>query len=69
VRCYACLRRPAVEAKAGISKTNLYSQIANGTFPAPIKLGPKAVGWLETDIDEWIAGRVRVSREERSNGR
>ncbi|MCK6413883.1 MAG: AlpA family transcriptional regulator [Azonexus sp.] len=54
------IRRRQVEAKTGISKTTIYAGIAAGTFPAPIQLtgGNYAVGWLEHEIDAWIAGRV-----------
>ena len=34
--------------------------VSNGTFPPPIQLGPRAVGWLEHEIDEWIASRPRA---------
>ena len=32
--------------------------IKDGTFPAPIKLGPKASGWLVSEVQNWIAERV-----------
>jgi prophage regulatory protein len=52
------LRLPDVQAKAGPSRSTIYEGIANGTFPKPIRLGPKSVGWLEHEVDEWIAQRV-----------
>ncbi len=54
------LRQPAVTAKTGKSRTRIYEDVAAGTFPAPIKLGPgaRAVGWLESEIDAWIAARI-----------
>lgn len=56
-------RLPKVKAKTGWSRSSIYSLIAQGKFPAPIKLGQgRAVGWLSTEIDEWIASRVRASR-------
>lgn len=51
-------RRPAVEAKTGLSRSTIYEKIKNGTFPKPIKLGPRAVGWLETEIDAWLEERL-----------
>jgi predicted DNA-binding transcriptional regulator AlpA len=38
-----------------------YDDIKNGTFPRPISLGPRAVGWPETSINAWIEGRIAVS--------
>ena len=52
------LRRPAVEAQTGLSRSTLYEQMRAGKFPRPVPLGEKAVGWLESDISNWIAERV-----------
>jgi len=30
--------------------------------PKPVPLGPRAVGWLESDVSERIAGRVKIAR-------
>ena len=51
-------RRPEVEAKTGLSRSTIYEKMKNGTFPKPIKLGPRAVGWLETEVDAWISERI-----------
>lgn len=48
------LRRPAVQDKTGLKVSAIYERIANGTFPKPVKLGPRAVGWLESDVDRWL---------------
>ena len=52
------LRRPAVEAQTGLSRSTLYDQMRAGKFPRPVPLGDKAVGWLESDISNWIADRI-----------
>ena len=54
--------RKQVEAHTGLSRSTIYAWVRDGIFPAPISLGPKAVGWLQTDLDEWLAGRARASR-------
>ena len=56
------LRLPAVKARVGLSRSTLYQRIADGLFPAPIRLGPRAVGWLEADIEAWIAAQIASSR-------
>jgi predicted DNA-binding transcriptional regulator AlpA len=33
--------------------------VARGEFPAPIKLGEQSVGFIENEVDEWIAARIR----------
>jgi len=58
----AILRRKQVETRVGLSRSTLYSRIAAGSFPAPINLGPRAVGWLAAEIDDWVAKRIAASR-------
>ena len=56
------LRRPLVTTKTGLKRSAIYEQMAAGTFPKCIKLGPRAVGWLETEINDWIQSRIQASR-------
>ncbi|MGP8474851.1 helix-turn-helix transcriptional regulator [Burkholderia sp. PR2] len=49
------LRRRQVEAATGLSRTTIYYRIKERTFPAPIKLGPRSVGWRAGDIDAFLA--------------
>ncbi|WP_051243526.1 helix-turn-helix transcriptional regulator [Thalassobaculum salexigens] len=51
------LRRPDVEALVGLSCSTLYAMMADGTFPKPIKLGRRAVGWRASDIEAWVSSR------------
>jgi hypothetical protein len=32
-------------------------------FPRPVSFGARAVGWIETEVEEWIARQIEVSRE------
>jgi prophage regulatory protein len=52
------LRRPAVEASTGLSRSTIYQHMQAGTFPKPIRLGAKAVGWIESEILAWIEART-----------
>lgn len=58
----AILRRPQVQQRTGLSRSTLYQYIKDGEFPKSIALGPRSVGWLESDISDWIAERVTISR-------
>lgn len=58
----AILRRKQVEARTGLSRSTIYLRISEGTFPKPVNLGARAVGWLEAEIDGWLASRVEESR-------
>ncbi|GHE95122.1 AlpA family phage regulatory protein [Aliiroseovarius zhejiangensis] len=50
-------RRPDVEQLVGLSRSTLYAMMAEGTFPKPIKLGKRAVGWRAIDIEAWFEAR------------
>jgi prophage regulatory protein len=59
----AILRRPQVEQRTGLSRSTLYQYSKDGDFPKPVRLGLRAVGWLESDISDWIAARVKGARQ------
>jgi len=58
----AFLRRKQVETRTGLSRSTIYQYIKDGAFPKPVPLGPRAVGWLESDVSDWIAARVKSAR-------
>ena len=58
------LKLPVACERTGKSRSSIYQGIADGTFPRPIKLGPRSVGWLEDEIDAWIQQRVEASRKQ-----
>ena len=62
------LRRDEVTKKIGLEKSAIYQMMAEGTFPRQIRLGPMSVGWLESEIDQWIAHRV-AARDEKPAAR
>lgn len=57
------LRLPTVKARTGLSRSTIYLRIAEGRFPAPISLGARAVGWVEAEVNEWLAQRIDASRK------
>jgi len=56
------LRLPEVKARTGLSRSTIYLRIAEGDFPRSVSLGGRAVGWLESDIDQWLADKIESSR-------
>ncbi|MBI5862774.1 MAG: AlpA family phage regulatory protein [Rhodocyclales bacterium] len=56
------LRRKQVESRTGLSRSTIYSMAAAGTFPKPIHLGAQSVGWIESEITQWLHERVIASR-------
>lgn len=51
------IRLPAVLARVGLKQSRLYELIQSGKFPAPVRLGDRAVAWRESEISAWIASR------------
>ena len=51
------LRVQEVAKKLGVCRATVYTLLRETDFPKPIKLGGKAVGWVESRVDEWILNR------------
>lgn len=47
------IRPKEMPDETGLSIRSVWEQVADGTLPAPIQIGPRAVGWLAVEIDEW----------------
>ena len=67
------LRLPDLTAKTGLGRSAVYARITpnpkrpndyDPTFPKPIKIGGRAVAWLESEVDAWIAQRISSNRKE-----
>ena len=56
------LRLPAVKARTGLSRSTIYLRIAEGSFPRPVSLGARAVGWIDAEVEAWLAGQIEQSR-------
>ncbi len=56
------LRWPEVQHRVGYCRSHIHNLISVDKFPAPIKLGARASGWLESEITEWIESRITESR-------
>ena len=60
------LRLPEVKARTGLSRSSIYLRIANNEFPRSVSLGGRAVGWLEHEIECWLAEKIESSRADES---
>ena len=56
------LRLPAVKSMTGLSRSSIYQKIIDGDFPRSILLGPRTVGWLESEVAAWIQAKVAESQ-------
>ncbi len=66
------LRRKQLEEKTGLSRSGIYAKLKpnpkrpndyDPTFPKPISVGAKAVGWVESEVDAWLELKIKNSRE------
>jgi len=57
------VRLPEVRTRTGLSRTTLYQRMKEGSFPHTVDLGGRLVGWLESEINAWIAGRIAGTRQ------
>jgi prophage regulatory protein len=56
------LRLPQVAAKTGRAPATIWKDVADLIWPAPFRIGERAVGWLQSEIDAIIEARVFASR-------
>jgi prophage regulatory protein len=61
---HTILRLPDVKRSTGLSRSTIYLRITRGTFPKPVSLGGRAVGWLEAEVQQWLERRIEASRSE-----
>ncbi|MFI4957365.1 MAG: helix-turn-helix transcriptional regulator [Gammaproteobacteria bacterium] len=51
------IRRPKVEEDTGLSCSEIYRRMSNGTFPRPTKIGATSL-WVESEVQNWINERI-----------
>lgn len=56
------LRLPEVIARTGMSRSTIYLRIQSGHFPKPVSLGPRMVGWPESQIEEHLCALIDQSK-------
>lgn len=61
---HTVLRLPAVKARTGLSRSNIYQKMSEDKFPKPISLGSRAVGWIESEINDWLEKQIAASRKD-----
>ena len=63
------LRLKTVLARTGLSRSTVYRKIADGTFPAQVRISVHGAGWHESAINEWIADPVAYGRDMQPPGK
>lgn len=57
------LRLQSVKERTGLSRSTIYLRISQSRFPNAISLGGRAVGWIESEINDWINQQIETSRK------
>ena len=52
------LKLPEVSAMTGCSRSKIYADMQSMLFPSSIRLGARAVAWVDYEIAEWIEARI-----------
>ena len=52
------IRLPAVIKKTGLSRSTIYNLVGANQFPPRIKLGPRSMGFLESEVDAWLSEKI-----------
>ncbi|HBE9081107.1 AlpA family transcriptional regulator [Serratia fonticola] len=58
------IRLPDVQRRTGYSKAWIYRLMSQGKFPTSVKIGTRAIAFVESEIDEWVNERIAESRKE-----
>lgn len=56
------LRLPDIKNITGLSRSTIYLMIKNGEFPSNVKIGARAVGWIDADLQLWLQSRIDKNR-------
>jgi len=56
------LRLQQVCRVTGLCRSMIYRLEAEKLFPGRVKLGLRAVGWIEAEVQQWVALRIERSR-------
>jgi prophage regulatory protein len=55
----ALLRMATVESVTGLSKSTIYSKVANNDFPQPVRLGARCTRFRACDVTAWLAAQAK----------
>lgn len=57
------IRLPIVMQRTGYGKAWIYRLISMGRFPRPVKIGIRAIAFVESEVDDWIQLTISNSRK------
>lgn len=63
------LRMPDTLEKTGLSRSGIYQRIRARTFPQPVRLGARAVGFVEKEVDAFLASLMAKREAANDHGK
>lgn len=54
------IRLKEVLDTTGLARSTVYKFVSEGTFPKPVSLGDRCVGWVESEVQSWILDKVKL---------
>ena len=63
---YSVIKMKELVKEVGISRSYIFALQARGEFPCPIRLvkGGRATGYLRSEVDDWLKGRIDATRSD-----
>ena len=52
------IRLKEVIDSTGLARSTIYKYIGEGIFPKPVSLGDRCVGWVDSEVHDWILARI-----------
>ena len=62
------IKLPEVKSKTALSRSTIYLKMSLGEFPRPISLGARSVGWIESEVQDWVNKQIELSRQSGGQG-
>lgn len=54
------IRLPEVRRITGLGTTSIYTMASRGDFPKQVKLGPRCVAWIRSEVQAWAQSRANM---------
>ncbi len=56
------MRLPEVQELTGLKRTTIYEKMKTGEFPVRIALTTRTVGWVQSEIEDWIENKISQAK-------
>ncbi|WP_238401141.1 helix-turn-helix transcriptional regulator [Alloalcanivorax marinus] len=57
------MRLTEVIQTTGLARSSIYNRMNEGSFPRPVSLGARSVGWVSDEVQDWVEARIQERDE------